>query len=461
MRQYVLAKYSQTAIVPGGANSHKMKALINPALLMLIVTVCLFEFILHRQGSYFRQLEAGLLSSQWMTLLCLAVWCGTFIFLTFSLSDLLLVSLLLIATVLYFKGYIASGPKQVAVTLIGGVMLGKGARGLLNGESKMKNEENNPEVRIFLMGLVGLLAFSSWWHLDMSDNFYHGPRWMGLWSDPNIYGMLMSAGALLSTGMLAEMNNEAYRMKHWGWRPLAILFSIAAGMMAVGLLASYSRGAWVGTIIGLLYLTKAHDKFKWRVLLPGILIITVIAWYFWNGTTDTAPWYSKRLDLGRPSAQHRVVAWKAGFKMMRDHPLGVGWNQAVKTYEEHYSPPEDGAAAITTNDYLMLGTQLGCPGLICFVAYLGLCFRGKNIECRMKNTEGQVAMTQFRVRDSGFEIKTACRAGVLAMLVAFWFDGGLFKLPTATIFWILLELGCADSIQQKATEGTKTHPVVA
>jgi hypothetical protein len=27
------------------------------------------------------------------------------------------------------------------------------------------------------------------------------------------------------------------------------------------------------------------------------------------------------------------------------------------------------------------------------------------------------------------------------MLVGFWFDGGLFNLPTAAMFWILLELG--------------------
>jgi O-antigen ligase len=36
-----------------------------------------------------------------------------------------------------------------------------------------------------------------------------------------------------------------------------------------------------------------------------------------------------------------------------------------------------GAAAITTNDYLMIGTELGVPALVCFVGYVGLCFRGK------------------------------------------------------------------------------------
>jgi hypothetical protein len=29
----------------------------------------------------------------------------------------------------------------------------------------------------------------------------------------------------------------------------------------------------------------------------------------------------------------------------------------------------------------------------------------------------------------------------VVLLVAFWFDGGLFNLPTAAVFWILLELG--------------------
>ena len=37
--------------------------------------------------------------------------------------------------------------------------------------------------------------------------------------------------------------------------------------------------------------------------------------------------------------------------------------------------------------------------------------------------------------------KAICRAGTIILLVGFWFDGGLFELPTASTFWILLELG--------------------
>ena len=146
-------------------------------------------------------------------------------------------------------------------------------------------------------------------------------------------------------------------------------------MMGVGLLFSYSRGAWVGTAVGLLYLASAYGKFKWRFVLPGIFVVSAVVIFFWHGTADTDAWYLKRMDLSRASAQHRVAAWSGAVQMMRDHPFGVGWNKAVETYQKDYSPPEGSAAAITTNDYLMLGTQLGFPGLLCFISYVALRLR--------------------------------------------------------------------------------------
>jgi len=117
--------------------------------------------------------------------------------------------------------------------------------------------------------------------------------------------------------------------------------------------------------------------------------------------------------------------------MMLDHPLGVGWNKAVGVYEKNYSPPDGGAAALTMNSYLMLGTELGLPGLVCFVAYIVVCFR--------RNRPHLTLTLSPPAAGSGEGI--ACRAGALALLVAFWFDGGLFTLATASVFWILLELG--------------------
>jgi prepilin-type N-terminal cleavage/methylation domain-containing protein len=145
--------------------------------------------------------------------------------------------------------------------------------------------------------------------------------------------------------------------------------------------------------------------------------------------------------------------------MMWDHPLGVGWNRAEEIYAKDYSPPENGAAAITTNDYLMLGTQLGFPGLLCFVAYVALCFRVRR--SAVVPTAGCGGVTPPVATPGGTPgepageppaLRCASRAGALAMLVAFWFDGGLFKLATASVFWILLELGAKAEGRMKNAE---------
>ena len=458
-----------------------MKYLINPALLLLFTVPCLFEVLLHRQSETLRECEAALLSLQWMFILCLAVWCSALLLWTISLNDVPLIGLVMVAIVTHIVCRTVH-PATDAPNLLFGLSLGKCAFILLrrdDGRNSGAFDTRYTSLVTYLVGLVVLLAFASLWHLDITNNFYHGPRWMGLWNNPNDYGMLMGAGMLLAVGLLAaslksirlrptparqevqgpksegkkqkaEMEKRkavasgqqsvvgsqnplrslaAVKSAIGNWRSAILL--VAAFMMGVGLVMSYSRGAWLGTAVGLLYLVKAYGKFKWRWVLPPVLLIAAVVWFFWGSTSDKAPWFVKRADLGRPSAQHRVVAWKAGFEIMRDHPFGVGWNKAVETYQKKYSPPEGGAAAIATNDYLMLGTQLGIPGLACFVAYVALCFR----KCP------HLTLVLSPPAGSGEGIKIACRAGTLAMLVAFWFDGGLFKLATASVFWILLELG--------------------
>ena len=454
------------------------------ALLPAIVSVCLFGYVLNFHNGIFHEFQAALIQVQWMLQVCLAVWFGTFVFLTFSLQDLPLIALLLIATASFFISQAAARPAMDASILLAGATLGRGAQFLLNAECGTRSAGDKPEfrtpnseLRIFLVGLVLLLAFASWWHLDVAHSFYPGTRWTGLWDNPNIYGMLMGAGVVLAIGLRAGMKKEECRMKNpveklkpeskesgnillrffatikSSFRsPHSAILLVVAGMMAVGLFFSYSRGAWLGTAIALLYLAKTHGKFKWRsrkfLLFSAFCFLFLIfgVCFFWNNTSDTGPWYLKRMDLSRASVQHRVSAWRGAVQMMWDHPFGVGWNNAVGVYQKNYSPPDGGAMAINTNDYLMLGTQLGFPGLICFVAYVALCFRKVGRASRLSSEALQrehiknvASASPMRAGETP-AILYACRAGALAMLVAFWFDGGLFKLATAAVFWILLEL---------------------
>ncbi len=408
-------------------------------------------------------------------LFCLAVWLGVFCLPTFKLNDLLLIGLLLFVIVACFTG-VALQIRTDCITFLAGLTMGKLAFASLLSKPPIKA---SCVIPCFLAGLIILLAFASWWHLKSSNNFYPaGIRWTGLWDNPNDYGMLMSAGVLLAVGLLVDgrwqMADRSWALEAGSWKPragswLIIVLVIAAVMMAVGLFFSYSRGAWLGTVVGLVYLAKqTKEKRKgesggekagniiWYVL-PLIALAATVIWVFWHAISDDAPWYLKRMDFSRPSAQHRVAAWKAGFEIMRDHPFGVGWNNTVEIYQKNYSPPEDGAGAITTNDYLMLATQLGVPALVCFLVYVALQLgaSGWKLGARRwkladgvrtkEEEESNVKPEKFRIPNSEFGIKLACRTAVVAMLVEFWFDGGLFKLATASTFWILLELGSIES----------------
>ena len=472
------------------------------------------------------------LSIQWVALILFSIWCFLFIYLSFYLADLLLLALLGFAVYYFFIKYV-SWRSTDALTFIAGMTLGKGItfgfnpkNGLMRDHISSQNVflKNGWQLKRFVLWITWFLTVGSWLQFFYCDDcLYHGPRWIGLWDDPNTYGMLMGAGTLLAIGLRAGMKKEECRMRNseekrkppspeglppslklwrtrwreeggtrmsaWGsWNSaLRVFLWIAIGMMGVGLVMSYSRGAWLATAVALVYLAWCYGKLKWRYVAIGVGLVALGILMFWSRTPDSAPWYLKHADLGRPSAQHRVAAWEAGLKIMRDHPFGVGWNNAVSLYEKSYSPPEDGAAALTTNDYMMIGTELGIPALLCFVAYVGLCFRKspriRKMEAsqsdgtpsplptasrqhfvseaaRAGGTPALRAESQEAPSESGeakFEpshvgcyevqggegLRAACLAGALVFVVAFWFDGGLFKLPTAALFWVLLELGAA------------------
>ncbi|MGH7978289.1 MAG: O-antigen ligase family protein, partial [Limisphaerales bacterium] len=298
-------------------------------------------------------------------------------------------------------------------------------------------------------------AIASIWKTGFNFlTFSEGVRWSGAWFNPNEYGAVMSAGLVFSIGLLAAWKkSHGLAREDQGIRAglkdvnrltakcLLRLLPVAAIMMAIGLFFSYSRGAWLGAFIGSLFLASAYVRLKWRNLLFFLIPLLAAGCFFWK-TPDTAPWCLQRLDMSRGSVQHRLMAWRAGFQIMRDHPFGVGWGKTEQIYRNRYSPPAGGAPAIETNDYIMLGTQLGWPALICFIAYVTLRLRGARAE---------------KADPFAFGIKAACRAAALAMLVTFWFDGGLFKLATASVFWIMLELGSGE---ESVTEKTKPVPAI-
>ena len=352
--------------------------------------------------------------------------------------------------------------------------------------------------------LIFLLTLAAVWQAETGHFFqYRGQaRWTGPWDNPNTFGVLMAVGVVLSLGRAVQrlkakgqmLNTESqgaatsgrgvpsggeqrsaniehrtsnveHRTLNLGhWLRLVFLLA-AAGVMGVGLIKSYSRGAWVGAALGLAYLgyfvAKAESRKQkaemgrgkaetlkaemlkavrsWLAL--AIISVAVGLLAFWSCRHTERAVARRATSVANAndfSWRKRVAAYEGALQMMADKPLlGFGWNQPQRVYDQFYRTPKvDEGAAIQLNDYFTLGTTLGIPALACFVAFIGLSLT-RNTEHETRNTQ----TAALRPLTSDLWLPSVCRAAAIVLLVGFWFDGGLFKLATGATFWILLELG--------------------
>jgi O-antigen ligase len=177
---------------------------------------------------------------------------------------------------------------------------------------------------------------------------------------------------------------------------------------------------------------------NWRPL--GVIVVSLFVILFWQFRHTEWPPARRVFSVANVndfSWRNRVTSWQGAAQMMADRPLaGFGWGNAEEALRTSYRARRlEDTAAIQMNDYLMLGISAGVPALIFFLGYIWFAFRS-----------APISVTHW--------LNAVCRGGALVLLLGFWFDGGLFKLPTAVLFWTLLELGaranCARTWQGKA-----------
>lgn len=344
--------------------------------------------------------------------------------------------------------------------------------------------------------VASLLSLASISNSDAIQFYnYHGhARWSWPWDSPNIYGLLMGVATTIAIGfgvaqLTTEKPSKSVSSRNTLAHAIVILCFGAAAFAIRGLVHSYSRGAWIATLGGLGFLgfcarslhglksanlgiqdktsTPRIDWLRRNILPCSIIIVFVIlngTWHFRQ--IEWAP-VRRALSVSNQndfSWRNRVSAWKGAFQMIAEKPwFGCGWNSPEPVYETFYLPGERSeGAAFKTNDYLTLAVTLGAPALICFCLYVWISLfqklPGRAMKAAIEGRLGRVEETALYVpsinSDSQFcfaehqsllrncdWLRITCRAGAVVLAVGFWFDGGLFKLPTASTFWILLELG--------------------
>jgi O-antigen ligase len=197
-----------------------------------------------------------------------------------------------------------------------------------------------------------------------------GDRWLrsyGLLRHPNILGGIMGISLLICLGALME---EPVR-KRWLW--------VAIAAASLGLFLSFSRAAWIGTILGLLYLALTariwrlvswHDKrIRW------VLVVTLLALVFmgllFGELIGMRLWLTDSVSiLEMNSINERLRDLGQAWILIRNQPLvGVGtgnYIQALETWAQR-SGLDYIAFQKVHNVPLLLAAELGLAGAVLWI----------------------------------------------------------------------------------------------
>ena len=301
-----MAQDAKASAMSAGA----IRAVLGAGLAALLLSLFLFGDCpaveqAHALGSILGEVAAALgdPGTQWVVFLCAGVYLVGFVVLRGRLAgagrnrkrwnaslsgEVWLAGLVVVVALAYALEYTQAVKPAQALTLVGTAMVGQGtaffesrkqkaeSRNAEGQSRKQKTENRNGGVGIVIW-LIVLLSAAAVWQGETGHLFqYRGQaRWSGPWDNPNTFGLLMGVGLVLAVGRLVQSlkskvqslpnaehrtSNIQHPILNWGLWVKGAFFLGAAAVMGVGVLKSYSRGAWVGTAVGLVVLAWMKAK---------------------------------------------------------------------------------------------------------------------------------------------------------------------------------------------------------
>ncbi len=237
-----------------------------------------------------------------------------------------------------------------------------------------------------LIGIYQFAGGSGAPHLWILDYRYF--RAFGSFGQPNPFGAFMGMTLPLalgaSLGALSMASQSRLQRGVWLWRALGL--SVAAGLIGAGLIASWSRGAWLGFAAALATLILLTPRRWWHGvvilslcavllalgILGGVLPSALLA-RFSDFAQDLTGFQDVRgvpINDANYATVERLAHWQAALSMADESPLvGVGFGGYEVAYARHALVNWQLALGHAHNYYLNVLAETGALGL---AAYLGM-----------------------------------------------------------------------------------------
>jgi len=211
-------------------------------------------------------------------------------------------------------------------------------------------------------------------------------RWLrayGSFDHPNMLGGAMAIGLIFSLWLLTEWYYQKDKEK------LRSLLYVVIASLAAGLFVSFSRGAWLGLLIGVLIpsvimLCQRHWAEFRPWLVGSFIMVAIFVFFLVPYRSLVSSRFVAQTRLEQKSNTERLASYHQAKTLLGQHGLvGVGPGNYVAALAESESGNPAWYYQPTHNVWLLIWVELGVVGILVavssFVYGLWRSFKTKNI----------------------------------------------------------------------------------
>lgn len=213
-----------------------------------------------------------------------------------------------------------------------------------------------------------------------------------------------------------------------------------------------SRGGMLGLGAAFLWLLWHAPRRVRNFAILAILITPPLLWSPFSPVRRLFhPEYSDTIG-----EQDRLIAWRAGLRMIEQHPIvGIGLGQ-FKPKMEIYADPGIKIDSIAHNTYLEVAAETGIPNFLVFMAMLFFAY-------------WSLSRVRRQATNSGPPVLLLAATGIQAGLVGFIVGAFFLSAENMKLFWLLLFLsmglpsflpGRNNQLREEGESSTKKTRVV-
>ncbi|HST78403.1 MAG TPA: O-antigen ligase family protein [Verrucomicrobiae bacterium] len=281
----------------------------------------------------------------------------------------------------------------------------------------------NSRVRLSrtLLVAIGAGGLASLYTVRLQRYYGEGYRGGGLSLDSNYFAMLV--GLWIPIAFLWAFSRRPR------WERLFCAGCLVAMLMGAAIAAS--RGGFLGLAVACLYIIL-RSKHRVRNLLIAGAVVFPLSLFALSGLLHR---FTHPNAGDRFGEQARIIAWKAGLRMIEAHPLaGVGLHNFEKVILQYEDPAwltevkdDHPIVSLAHNTYVELTAETGLPGLFSFLIMLIATFC--SLECDRRRAQ-RAKRTHFAT------IALGLQAGLLSFAISAFFLSGWWE----KMVWLLIFL---------------------